>query len=114
MSAGRILQLEELVAELDRLRAAGRRIAFANGHFDLLHVGHLRYLTAARATADALDQPSLLFALAAHVTRPDIHLSPTIAPMPDDLHPQGLWRRSARVRASLPTTVRSSQGQPPQ
>jgi rfaE bifunctional protein nucleotidyltransferase chain/domain len=32
----------------------GNRIAFANGHFDLLHVGHLRYLRDARAQADAL------------------------------------------------------------
>jgi rfaE bifunctional protein nucleotidyltransferase chain/domain len=35
-------------------RAAGRSVAFANGHFDLIHVGHLRYLRAARAIADAL------------------------------------------------------------
>ena len=33
---------------------AGRRVAFANGHFDLLHVGHLRYLRAARAEGDLL------------------------------------------------------------
>jgi D-beta-D-heptose 7-phosphate kinase/D-beta-D-heptose 1-phosphate adenosyltransferase len=36
------------------LRAAGRRVAFTNGVFDLLHPGHLRYLRAARAEADAL------------------------------------------------------------
>ena len=36
------------------LRAAGRRIAFTNGYFDLMHVGHARYLAAARAQADAL------------------------------------------------------------
>ncbi len=35
-------------------RAAGRRVALANGAFDLLHVGHLRYLRGARALADAL------------------------------------------------------------
>ncbi|MEZ5314404.1 MAG: adenylyltransferase/cytidyltransferase family protein [Thermoanaerobaculia bacterium] len=40
--------------ELAEERAAGRRIAFANGHFDLLHVGHLRYLEAARREADRL------------------------------------------------------------
>lgn len=51
---GRVLNVEALAAELERLRDAGRRIALANGHFDLLHVGHLRYLTAARAAADAL------------------------------------------------------------
>jgi rfaE bifunctional protein nucleotidyltransferase chain/domain len=36
------------------LQAEGKKIAFANGHFDLLHVGHLRYLRAARAEGDAL------------------------------------------------------------
>ena len=35
-------------------RAAGRQVAFTNGCFDLLHAGHVRYLTAARATADML------------------------------------------------------------
>jgi rfaE bifunctional protein nucleotidyltransferase chain/domain len=35
-------------------RAAGRTIAFANGCFDLLHVGHIRYLQAAAAEADCL------------------------------------------------------------
>jgi len=44
----------ELGERLRPLRAAGRRIAFANGHFDLLHVGHLRYLQAARREADLL------------------------------------------------------------
>ncbi|HEX5760647.1 MAG TPA: adenylyltransferase/cytidyltransferase family protein [Thermoanaerobaculia bacterium] len=35
-------------------RARGKTVAFANGHFDLLHVGHLRYLEAARREADLL------------------------------------------------------------
>ena len=51
---GEVLSVPELARRLDALRAAGRRVAFANGHFDLLHVGHLRYLRAARAEADAL------------------------------------------------------------
>jgi rfaE bifunctional protein nucleotidyltransferase chain/domain len=51
---GRVLTVEALERELERERAAGRSIAFANGHFDLLHVGHLRYLAAARAEADLL------------------------------------------------------------
>ena len=51
---GRVLELGELKRALGTLRAAGRRVALANGHFDLLHVGHLRYLQAARAEADAL------------------------------------------------------------
>ena len=37
-----------------RLRAEGKRIVLANGCFDLLHVGHVRYLTAARALGDVL------------------------------------------------------------
>ena len=51
---GEILSAGELAARLAPLRAGGRRVAFANGHFDLLHVGHLRYLQAARAEADLL------------------------------------------------------------
>ncbi|HXU34058.1 MAG TPA: adenylyltransferase/cytidyltransferase family protein [Thermoanaerobaculia bacterium] len=51
---GRVTTVEELRSELPALRAAGKSIAFANGHFDLIHVGHLRYLEAARAEGDAL------------------------------------------------------------
>lgn len=51
---GRIVAKEELLSELQALRAAGKKIAFANGHFDLIHVGHLRYLTAAKAEGDLL------------------------------------------------------------
>lgn len=51
---GCVVELEELRSRLAEHRAAGRSIAFANGHFDLLHVGHLRYLAAARAAADVL------------------------------------------------------------
>jgi len=54
VSAGRIISRDELRALGERLRAQGRRIAFANGCFDLLHVGHVRYLQAARAEADVL------------------------------------------------------------
>ncbi len=42
------------VAVVERLRAAGRTVVFTNGVFDLLHVGHLRYLQQARALGDAL------------------------------------------------------------
>ena len=42
------------VALVERLRAAGRTIVFTNGVFDLLHVGHLRYLQHARGLGDAL------------------------------------------------------------
>ena len=51
---GEVLSVERLEERLAGARAAGRRVAFANGHFDLLHVGHLRYLAAARAEADLL------------------------------------------------------------
>jgi rfaE bifunctional protein nucleotidyltransferase chain/domain len=43
-----------LVEAIARERAAGRTIAFANGCFDLLHVGHVRYLAAAAAEGDRL------------------------------------------------------------
>ena len=45
---------ETAVATVDTARQAGRRVAFTNGCFDILHAGHVRYLTAARATADML------------------------------------------------------------
>ena len=44
----------ELIAALARDRAAGKTIAFANGCFDLLHVGHVRYLQGAAREADRL------------------------------------------------------------
>lgn len=51
---GEVLTADELETRLAAEREQGRQIAFANGHFDLLHVGHLRYLRAARAEADRL------------------------------------------------------------
>lgn len=45
---------EALVSELQRRRAEGARIVLANGCFDLLHVGHVRYLAAARRTGEIL------------------------------------------------------------
>ncbi len=48
------LSLPDLERTLAADRAAGRTIAFANGVFDLLHVGHTRYLQAASAEADRL------------------------------------------------------------
>jgi len=51
---GEVIAAGALAERLETLRRAGRRIAFANGHFDLLHVGHLRYLEAARAEGDVL------------------------------------------------------------
>lgn len=51
---GKVMTLEELETALAEHRRRGERIAFANGHFDLLHVGHLRYLTDARRQGDLL------------------------------------------------------------
>jgi rfaE bifunctional protein nucleotidyltransferase chain/domain len=51
---GKILAEDELQTAIDADRAAGRTIAFANGCFDLLHVGHVRYLADAAAQADRL------------------------------------------------------------
>ena len=48
------MTVAEAAALAERLRAAGRRIVLANGCFDLLHVGHVRYLTDARALGDVL------------------------------------------------------------
>ena len=52
--ADTVLSRERLAAAVARDRAAGRTIAFANGCFDLLHAGHVRYLQAAAAEADRL------------------------------------------------------------
>jgi D-glycero-beta-D-manno-heptose 1-phosphate adenylyltransferase len=49
-----ILSEDELSAAVARDRAAGKTVAFANGCFDLLHVGHVRYLRAAAQEADRL------------------------------------------------------------
>ena len=49
-----VLSESELVETVARDRAAGRTVAFANGCFDLLHVGHVRYLQGAAAEADRL------------------------------------------------------------
>ena len=51
---GKVLSREALVAAIADERAHGRTVAFANGCFDLLHVGHARYLQGAAALADVL------------------------------------------------------------
>jgi rfaE bifunctional protein nucleotidyltransferase chain/domain len=51
---GRVVSREALVELVRGDREAGRTMAFANGCFDLLHVGHVRYLQAAAAEADRL------------------------------------------------------------
>jgi D-glycero-beta-D-manno-heptose 1-phosphate adenylyltransferase len=49
-----LLSVDEAAALAERLRAEGKRIVLANGCFDLLHVGHIRYLREARALGDTL------------------------------------------------------------
>src|SRR5215216_868352 len=43
-----------MLGERQRMRASGKRLVFTNGVFDLLHVGHVRYLEEARRLGDAL------------------------------------------------------------
>lgn len=50
----KILHRDVLKKKLDALRKKGKKIAFTNGCFDILHVGHVRYLREARKTADVL------------------------------------------------------------
>ena len=50
----KLQSLEQLAAQRARWRAEGKTVALANGVFDLLHVGHVRYLEGARALADVL------------------------------------------------------------
>src|SRR4029078_3730278 len=50
----KILTLDQLRAESRRLRAEGKRVAATNGCFDILHVGHVRYLAAAQKLGDVL------------------------------------------------------------
>ena len=54
MTNQKILAPEEVAEVRARLRAEGRQLVFTNGCFDLLHVGHVRYLQSARALGDAL------------------------------------------------------------
>jgi len=50
----KVVSRPEIAAIAAQARRDGRRIAFTNGCFDLLHVGHIRYLAAARDAADLL------------------------------------------------------------
>ena len=50
----KILERKILKEKVEALRKDGKKIAFTNGCFDILHVGHVRYLTEARKTADIL------------------------------------------------------------
>jgi D-glycero-beta-D-manno-heptose 1-phosphate adenylyltransferase len=48
MSKNKILERKELRGRVEQWRSAGERIVLANGNFDLLHVGHVRYLRGAK------------------------------------------------------------------
>ncbi len=50
----KILSSDELLGMRQGLRATGKTLVFTNGVFDLLHVGHVRYLAAARSLGDVL------------------------------------------------------------
>ena len=54
MSLQKILALEDLLAQRDRLRHENKRTVFTNGCFDLLHPGHVAYLSRARQMGDVL------------------------------------------------------------
>jgi len=51
---GEVLDQTALIERVGELKARGKHIAFANGHFDMLHVGHLRYLQGAEQEGDVL------------------------------------------------------------
>jgi len=50
----KIVTARKLAAGLDKVRREGKKIVFTNGCFDILHVGHVRYLAAARSEGDLL------------------------------------------------------------
>lgn len=51
---GEVLSQEDLIEQVRSLQRQGRRVIFTNGCFDLLHVGHIRYLKTAKALGDCL------------------------------------------------------------
>jgi rfaE bifunctional protein nucleotidyltransferase chain/domain len=50
----KIMHPAELADRLRGLRSAGKRVVFTNGCFDILHIGHIRYLSAAKSEGDLL------------------------------------------------------------
>lgn len=53
-SANKVLPLPLLLADMERRRKSGQKIAFTNGCFDVLHAGHVQYLAEARRQGDCL------------------------------------------------------------
>ena len=54
LARGKIVEPKDLSRIGDELRASSKKIVLANGCFDILHVGHIRYLAGAKAEGDAL------------------------------------------------------------
>jgi len=54
LTVGRMLTVDEMTSERERLTEAGQRLVFTNGCFDILHTGHVTYLEFARSQGDAL------------------------------------------------------------
>src|SRR4029078_1929027 len=52
--AGKLRGLDDLQAELARQRAAGKRVVFTNGCFDIIHLGHVKYFQWAKQQGDIL------------------------------------------------------------
>ncbi len=52
--SSKIVELDALVKKIEVFRRVGKRIVFTNGCFDILHVGHVRYLERAKAEGDVL------------------------------------------------------------
>jgi rfaE bifunctional protein nucleotidyltransferase chain/domain len=51
---GKILNWNELKEAVDRLKVEGKKIVFTNGCFDIIHIGHVRYLKKAKGLGDVL------------------------------------------------------------
>ena len=51
---GQVLSIEKLVEQIDKLKKQGKKIVSTNGCFDILHVGHVRYLQKSAALGDIL------------------------------------------------------------
>jgi D-beta-D-heptose 7-phosphate kinase/D-beta-D-heptose 1-phosphate adenosyltransferase len=50
----KMLDWKELKTKIDEAKAAGKKVVFTNGCFDILHIGHIRYLRDAKALGDVL------------------------------------------------------------
>jgi len=51
---GRVIEREKLREKVEELKREGRRIVFTNGCFDIIHLGHIRYLREAKSKGDVL------------------------------------------------------------